>query len=81
MSSNTRSFDSSIDIDHTADFQTDCIRRTCQNQPRPTMTYDLNEIELPDENGTRAEYICTCGADLFVDWEDGEIVATEEVSR
>ena len=39
MSSNTRSFDSSIDIDHTAGFQTDCIRRTCHNQPVPTMTH------------------------------------------
>ncbi|MFC7188098.1 hypothetical protein [Halorubrum yunnanense] len=80
MSSNTRSFDSSIDINQTADFQTDCTRRTCHNQPLPAMTHELNEVELLDQNGTRAEYVCSCGAEFFVDWEDGEIVATEEVA-
>ncbi|MFD1572118.1 hypothetical protein [Halorubrum laminariae] len=80
MSSNTRSFDSGIDIDHTADFQTDCIRTTCHNQPVPTMTHQLNEVDLLDQNGTRAEYVCTCGAEFFVDWEDGEIVDTGEVA-
>ena len=38
-------------------------------------------MDLLDQNDTRAEYVCTCGAEFFVDWEDGEIVATEEVSR
>ncbi|MFD1571214.1 hypothetical protein [Halorubrum laminariae] len=80
MSSNTRSFDSSIDIDTTTDFQTDCIRRTCHNQPLPAMTHQLTEVDLLDQNGTRAEYVCSCGAEFFVDWEDGEIVATEEVA-
>ncbi|PHQ38221.1 hypothetical protein DJ69_12770 [Halorubrum persicum] len=80
MSSNTRSFDSSIAINQTADFQTDCIRRTCHNQPLPAMTHQLNEVELLDQNGTRAEYICSCGAEFFVDREDSEIIDTEEVA-
>jgi hypothetical protein len=82
MSSNTRSFDSSIGVSPTTtDLRTDCLNDSCQNRLAPTMTHDLHEVDVLDQNGQRAEYVCVCGTEFYADWEGQEIVETVEVSR
>ena len=84
MSSNTATHDSSIGVTTTTtttDLRADCIRTNCHSRLRPTMTHDLHEADLLDQNGQRAEYVCVCGAEFYADWEGEEIVETVEVGR